>query len=136
MNRTNERDKFESIEGMSVDIDRLGVDWATQRARINQRIEARCVSRNPFRTAFAGLAAATVVALIAMMVWWRMPALDHAQDIDQFFAEVDTISDNYVPAGLYVLNGFIDERPDAEAMVEFVLPSEGEEEESWNTNGS
>lgn len=129
MNRIDEREKIESMEGMSIDVEHLGVDWATQRARINRRIEARRVSRSPFRNAFAGLAAATVVALVAMVIWWRMPALDQTQDIDRFFAEVDTISDNYVPAGLYVLNGFIDERPDAEAMVEFVLPSEGEEED-------
>jgi hypothetical protein len=136
MNGKNERDKFESIEGMSVDVERLGVDWAAQRARINGRIEARRVSRSPLRTAYAGLAAATVIAVLALLVWWRMPAIDQTQDIDQFFAEVDSISDNYVPAGLYVLNGFIDEQPDAEAMVEFVLPTEGEEEDLWNTNGS
>ncbi len=88
------------------------------------------------RTAFAGLAAVTVVAVLACMIWWRVPAIDQTYDIDQFFAEVDAISDNYVPAGLYVLNGFIDEQPDAEAMVEFVLPTEGEEEDLWNTNGS
>ena len=136
MNRIDEKDKFEPIEGMSVDVERLGVDWSAQRVRINERIEARRVGRSPMRTAFAGLAAATVVAILAIVIWWRMPAIDQAQNMDQFFAEVDAISDNYVPAGLYVLNGFIDERPDAEAMVEFVLPTEGEEEDLWNTNGS
>ena len=136
MNRIDEREKFGSIEGMSVDVGRLGVDWSAQRVRINERIKVRRVSRSPMRTAFAGLAAATVVAILAIVIWWRMPAIDQAQSMDQFFAEVDTISDNYVPAGLYVLNGFIDEQPDAEAMVEFVLPTEGDEEESWDTNGS
>jgi hypothetical protein len=136
MNRMDDREKFESVEGMSVDVDKLGVDWAAQRAGINRKIEARRVSASPFRNAFAGLAAATVAALLVMTIWWRMPALDHAQQVDQFFAEVDAISDSYVPAGLYVLNGFMDEEPETEATVESVLPSEGEEEESWNTNGS
>jgi hypothetical protein len=136
MMNEKDKDKFEGVEGMSVDVEGLGVDWSAQRARINRGIEARRVRVSPFRNAFAGLAAATVVALLAMLIWWRMPAIDQAQNMDQFFAEVDAISDNYVPAGLYVLNGFIDERPDAEAMVEFVLPTEGEEEDLWNTNGS
>lgn len=136
MDRMDEGKDIEIVERMSVDVDGLGVDWAAQRARINQRIGARRAEKSPLRSAFAGLTAATVAALVAMIIWWRIPALDHAQDIDQFFAEVDTISDSYVPAGLYVLNGFIDERPDAEAMVEFVLPSETEEEDIWNTNGS
>lgn len=125
--------KFEvedGIDRMAVDVDGLGVDWANQCARINERIGARRVRSRALRTAWAGAVAAVVVAGLALLIWWRgAPLVGDGQDMDQFFTEMDFISEGYVPEGLYVLNGFIDEQPDAEAMVEFVVPQVGGEEE-------
>jgi len=125
----DDRGGFKDDAGrQAVDVGRLGIDWARQRARINERLDAEGAGRR-LRPAWYGAAAAVLVAAIAIFVWWSGVPRVGDESPDQFFTEIDVISEEYVPAGLYVLNGYLDEQPDAEAVIEFMLPQEGDEEE-------
>lgn len=122
-------EKKNDMRREAVDVEGIGVDWAGQRARINGRIDA-AGARRSLRPAWYGAVAAVLVAAIAIIIWWHHSAgVARQEELNQFFTEIDSISDDYVPAGLYVLNGYLNEQPDAEAMVEFMLPEEGDKEE-------
>ncbi len=124
-----ERGELDSRDRLSIDVEKLGVDWGRQRALINRGIEERRSRVGLPKSAWAGALASAALAAIALLIWWRAPHAPQQQDLDQFFAEMEAISDNYVPAGLYVLNGYIDMQPDAEAMLDYIAPQEGSEEE-------
>lgn len=130
MNEENKRElNGDELRRASLEADDLGIDWARQRVMINERIDAKRVRGRSVRVAWAGAAAAAVVAVLAIVIWWRSPVMNGGYDADQFFTEIDVISEEYVPEGLYVLNGFLNERPDAEAMVEFIVPQDDSQEE-------
>lgn len=116
------------INDEGIGVGRLGIDWARQRAQINQRIDARNIRVRRIRLAWTTGAAIAAAALVILM-WHRSFITPYSDEMDDFMAEIEAVSDDYVPSGLYVLNGFLDDKPDAETMVEFVIPPYGGEED-------
>jgi len=115
----------------SIDVDGLDIDWASQRTKINKRLEeAEPVGRH---TVMRWALASAVVAVIASAIisWPFFKARFESPD-DQIWyqAEVEEAvdTDDYIPYGLYVMNRLNVGEDDFETTVNFIIPSvDGEE---------
>jgi|GEM_PF-3772721 len=114
---------------MSIDVDRLGVDWDRQAQLIASRAGERRhrPSRNVALAAAASLAAAATILLVLM--WPGGRTYEGWQDMDAFMRGAESVSTDYVPEGLYVLNGFDESGYEESSMMEFIIHDEGAKED-------
>lgn len=113
-----------------VDPERAGVDWTVQRAAINERIAAGQGRRHLSRWLLATATAAVLAALLFVPLTddHRHEEEVAAIDADLFLEEVDAMVDDYVPQGLYVLNGYEIERSSFEERLNYLVPQVSGEE--------
>jgi len=115
----------------TIDIDKLEINWARQRVQINERITERTRVRSRRIWGYA-LATAVAIVMFAAIISWPLFKLSEDVKIDEKdYLDTELFEDvgDMMPQSLYVLNNIDDGEYDLESMVNYMVPSNGNEED-------